>query len=169
MSRFDIEESLRRAKRRLGPRTGMPRKPRSDRGRSRLHPRVYRIATEELSGLERPPIREIIARLNERCREAGLRAPSRATLYRLMDRIPVPTYGVGDLPEPVRAALYNLDASSRVPGHQLAFYCVNYGDLSAVSFAAGLPWLAIHQALRMPGYRKKSHGLLEAIAKARRI
>jgi hypothetical protein len=76
---------------------------------------------------------------------------------------------VSDLPEPVREALYNLDATSLVPGPQLAFYCFNYGDLAAVSFAAGLPWLDLYRALRMPGYRPKSRGLLEAVARVRGI
>jgi hypothetical protein len=86
-----------------------------------------------------------------------------------MTGLPVPTYRVGDLPAPVQDALYNLEPDSEVPAHQLAFYCVNYGDLEAVSFAAGLPWLAIYQALRMRGYRPKSRGLIEAVARARRI
>jgi hypothetical protein len=76
---------------------------------------------------------------------------------------------VRDLPPAVRSALYNFTPDCVVPGHQVAFYCANYGDLRALSFAAGLPWLAIHQALRLPGFRPKSRGPLEAIARARRI
>jgi len=83
--------------------------------------------------------------------------------------VPGPTWRVGDLPPAVRAALYNLAPESRVPGHQLAFSCFNYGDGRALSFAAGLPWLALYQALRLPGYRPKSRGLIEAVAHVRRI
>ena len=35
--------------------------------------------------------------------------------------------------------------------------------------AAGLPWLAIYQALKMRGFRRKSRGLAEAVARVRRI
>jgi hypothetical protein len=90
-------------------------------------------------------------------------------VYKLLDKLSTPTYRLADLPSAVVAALYNLVPTSNVPGHQLAFYCFNYGDLSAVSFAAGLPWLALHQARRMPGYRPRSRGLLEAVVRARGI
>jgi hypothetical protein len=49
----------------------------------------------------------------------------------------------------------------------VVFYCFNTGDLAAMSFAAGLPWLALYQALRMPGHRPMCHALLEAAARAR--
>jgi len=112
---------------------------------------------------------EILERIGDGCRKRGLAPPSRATVYKLMARLPCSTRRVADLPVPVRAALYNLSAESEVPGHQVAFYCFNHGDARAVSFAAGLPWLAIYQALRLPGYRKKSRGLAEAVARARGI
>ena len=51
------------------------------------------------------------------------------------------------------AALYNLGPGARVPGRQLAFYCLNYGSLSAMSFAATLPWLDLHQARHVRGWR----------------
>jgi len=114
-------------------------------------------------------MRALLAQLRMKCERRGLTAPSRATTYKLLARLPVPTYRVADLPAAVQSALYNLQPESRVPAHQLVFYCVNYGDLEAVSFAAGLPWLAIYQALRMRGYRPRSRGLLEAVARARRI
>jgi len=112
---------------------------------------------------------EVLRRLDERCRASGKRTPSRATVYALMNRTPTPRLRVRDLPGAVRAALYNLDPASEVPSHQVAFYCFNYGDLEAVSFAAGLPWLALHQARRLLGFRAKSRGLLEAVALARGI
>ncbi len=56
-----------------------------------------------------------------------------------------------------------------VPGPQLAFYCLNYGGIGAISFAAGLPWLALYQAALIPGWRRRSGGLLEAIRRVRGI
>ncbi len=103
----------------------------------------------------------------ERCRHAGLKPPSRATVYRLLTTLPTPVYRVADLPEAVRHALYNLGPESEVPAHQVAFYCFNYGDVAAMSFASGLPWLALYQAARMRGHRDRSRGLLEAVARAR--
>ena len=67
------------------------------------------------------------------------------------------------------SALYNLAPESEVPAHQVAFYCFNYGDLAAASFAAGLPWLALYQAARLPGWRARSRGLLEATLRVRNI
>lgn len=114
-------------------------------------------------------MREMLRDIEDRCTSRGLAPPSRATVYRLMASLACPTYRVGDLPGPVRRALYNLGPGSEVPGHQVAFYCFNYGEIAAVSFASGLPWLALYQALRLPGYRKKSRGLIEAAAAARGI
>lgn len=110
---------------------------------------------------------DALAAIALRCRREGLRAPSRATVYKLLDVLPSGSYRVRDLPPPVRECLYNLDAGGEVPGHQLAFYCFNYGSLAAVSFASGLPWLALHQALRLPGWRARCRGLAEAAARAR--
>jgi hypothetical protein len=170
MSPFDLELSLTNAKRRVGgtPRTSS-RRPRSDRGRSRLDDRVLAALTEALSGQERPSMAEILVQIGERCRREGIEPPARATVYKLLKSIPTPAYRVSSLPPRVRHALYNLGSGSVVPAHQLAFYCFNYGDLAAVSFAASLPWLAIHQALRLKGYRAKSRGLVEAVARARGI
>lgn len=95
--------------------------------------------------------------------------PSRATVYKLLATLPTPRFNVAGLPSPVRNALYNLTDDTAVPAHQLAFYCFNYGDLAATSFAAGLPWLALYQAARMPGYRSRSRGLIEAVMRSRGI
>jgi hypothetical protein len=170
MSSFDLQESLRRARRRLGA-TGLEatRAPRADRGISRLPPEVLETVAELLSGRERPRMRDLLADLRARCRDRGLQPPARATVYKLMGSLPTPSLRVGSLPAPVQTALYNLDPESEVPAHQVAFYCFNYGDVRAVSYAAGLPWLAIYQALRLPGYRPKSRGLVEAVARVRRI
>jgi len=114
-------------------------------------------------------MRDLLRAIDARCRGRGLGAPSRATVYKLMATLPGDTLRIRDLPAPAQRALYNLAPESEVPTHQVAFYCFNYGDLRAVSFAAGLPWRAIYQALRMRGYRRKSRGLVEAVARARRI
>jgi hypothetical protein len=47
------------------------------------------------------------------------------------------------------------------------FYCLNYGSLAAMSFAAGLPWLDLHQARHLRGWRPRSRGLLDAVLRAR--
>lgn len=112
---------------------------------------------------------ELLERIAEHCRKQRLAPPSRATVYKLLGTLPTPAYRVAELPPAVRSALYNLEPESEVPGHQVAFYCFNYGDVSAVSFAAGLPWLALYQARRLPGYRAKSRGLLDAVTRVRGI
>jgi hypothetical protein len=124
---------------------------------------------KELSGYDRPPMAAVSKRLSDFCHREGLRTPSRATVYKLLATLPAPTYRFEELPGPVQEALYNLGPSGDIPGHQLAFYCFNYGNLAAASFAAGLPWIAISQALRLPGYRAKSRGLIEAVAQVRGI
>ena len=110
-----------------------------------------------------------MAELADHCAKTGLRAPARATVYEAMARTPARSYAIAELPAAAREALYNLSPTGRVPGHQLAFYCLNYGGLEAVSFAAGLPWLALYQAARLPGWRKRSRGLLDAIRRVRGI
>ena len=73
------------------------------------------------------------------------------------------------MPPWVRGALYNFDDESLVPEAQIAFYCFNYGDLRAMSYAAGLPWLALYQAVRTPGWRPKSRGVALAVLRVRGI
>lgn len=110
-----------------------------------------------------------MASLAEHCSKHGLRPPARATIYQSFDSIPARAFRIPDLPPAARETLHNLSADGDVPGHQLAFYCLNYGGLEAISFAAGLPWLALHQAARLPGWRPRSRGLLEAIRRVRGI
>ncbi len=114
-------------------------------------------------------MRDLLADIGDRCRARGFEPPSRATVYKLMATLPGPALRVAELPAPVRAALYNQAPETEVPAHQVAFYCFNYGDRRAVSYAAGLPWLAIYQALKTRGFRRKSRGLAEAVARVRRI
>lgn len=127
------------------------------------------VLTDLLAGLERPAMDELLLALAARCRQRRARAPSRATVYEYMARGPGHRYPVGELPPDIVAVLYNLSTESTIPGHQLAFYCLNYGGTKALSFAAGLPWLDLYQAARMRGWRSKSRGVLEAIRRVRRI
>lgn len=108
-------------------------------------------------------------RIADLCAEHALKTPARATLYNAFSRIDGHEYDISRLPLAVARTLYNLAPHGRVPGHQLAFHCVNYGSLEAVSFAAGLPWLDLYQARRLRGWRPRSRGLLTAIMRVRRI
>lgn len=167
MSQFDLQQSLLRAEKRLGERGA--RKRREDRGEARLHPEVAGRLEELLQSQDRVPVRTILKDLGEFCEQRGLRCPARATIYQWMAQLQPRRYLVAELPAAVRETLYNLSDDALVPGHQLAFHCLNYGSLEAVSFAAGLPWLALYQATRLRGWRSRSRGLLEAICRARRI
>jgi hypothetical protein len=122
-----------------------------------------------LAGYEFPGVKQVLSDLRQRCGENRLPCPSRATVYKLMQQLPGETYPVADLPPVVRAALYNQSVDATVPGHQLAFYCFNYGALGAIHYAAGMPWLPLYQAYRMRGWRPKSRGLLKAVLLARGI
>ncbi len=105
--------------------------------------------------------------VSERCLSAGLKPPARASLYNALARLDGHTDSVATLPPLVVDALYNIAPDGRVPGHQLAFYCFNYGSLGAISYAAGLPWLDLYQARRMRGWRPRSFGLLLAVMRRR--
>lgn len=170
MGVFDLAASIRRAEQRIGSPAREPaRLSRSDRGRSRLDPRVLAAVAEAFSGHDRPGMAEALAEIRRRCRQEGLRPPSRATVYKLLDTLPTRSYRFRDLPSAVQDALYNLAPGSEVPGHQVGFYGFNYGDVAAMSWVSGLPWLAIHQALKTPGWRARSRGLAEAVARTRGI
>jgi hypothetical protein len=166
---FNIQSSIDRATVRLKSAPAGGRRPRSDRGASRVDPRVLGWLAEATSGHDRPRMSDVLAQVAGQCRQHGLKPPSRATAYKLLATLPTTTYRHTTLPAAVRNALYNLDDASEVPAHQVAFYCFNYGDLSAISFAAGLPWLALYQAGRLPGYRARSRGLLDAVMRARGV
>ena len=120
-------------------------------------------------GQDRPSMSVLQRRLSERCAAEGIKPPVRASLYSALARIEGHSYAIADLPAPVASALYNLSPVDRVPGHQLAFYCFNYGSLPAISYAAGLPWLNLYQARRLRGWRPRSAGLLAAVMRARSI
>jgi hypothetical protein len=164
MSAFDLQRAQQRAEARLARTSLRPR--RSDAGRSRLSPRVQRLLAALLRGQDKPPMKRVLAELARRSTEP---APSRATVYQFMTRLPTPTRRVAELPASVQHALYNLNADALVPEAQIAFYCFNYGDVGAFSFAASLPWLALYQAVRMRGWRPRSRGPLLAVMRARGI
>lgn len=103
------------------------------------------------------------------CEVHKLACPSRAWLYHHMAIVDGHSYQFGDLPAPVRSCLYNLSDKAAVPGHQLVFYCFHYGGLTALCFAAGLPWLDLYQAARAPGWRPRTRGMLLAVLRARGI
>jgi hypothetical protein len=101
------------------------------------------------------------------CAREGIRPPSRGSQYAAFDSMDGHTYEISTLPSAVVECLYNLPPQGPVPGRQLVFYCLNYGALAAMSFAAGLPWLDLHQARRLRGWRPRSRGLLTAVLRAR--
>lgn len=167
MSVFDLDGSMERAKALLGDRP--PRRLRQDRGRSRLAPELLAELQRSLASQERPSVATVSSHLKAFADARGLRPPSRATLYQFMSRTPAGRYPIAALPATVRATLYNLSDDGEVLGHQLVFYCFNYGDLEARSFASGLPWLALYQAVRMRGWRRRSRTLLMEVLTARGI
>jgi hypothetical protein len=166
MSAFNLNESMARF---ASHSEGLTARLRTDRGRSRLDPRLHEELARELLVQERPSISELLERLRRFAREHGIRPPARATLYELMDNLEVPDYAVAELPEAVRATLHNIDPEGRIPGPQLVFHCFSYGTLAAVSWAAALPWLTLRQASRRRGWRGPSRGLLESVLLARGI
>jgi hypothetical protein len=162
---FDLDESQARARLRLG--AAGSRRRRSDAGRSRLAPELLAELRSLALTAERPSMTAAHRRIGELARERGLRPPSRAALYAALSSLEGSRHEVARLPPRVRQALYNLAPDAVVPGHQLAFYCFNYGSVAAASFAAGLPWLDLYQAARARGWRPRSRGLLLAALKAR--
>lgn len=164
---FDINRSQRQAKKRLARVSS--RRRRSDAGRSRLPKVVLAELRAAALGDDRPSMAALQRLVSERCRSAGLKPPVRASLYNALARLDGHLYSVATLPPPVVDALYNIASDGRVPGHQLAFHCFNYGSLAAISYAAGLPWLDLYQARRLRGWRPRSLGLLLAVMRRRGI
>jgi hypothetical protein len=164
---FDITESQREARGRLD-RTSKRRR-RSDAGRSRLPAAVLAELRAAALGPERPSMGALQRQIAAACATKGLRPPARASLYNSFSAIDGHSYSVAALPPAVVEALYNLPPTGTVPGHQLAFYCLNYGSLAAVSYAASLSWLDLYQARRLRGWRPRSRGLLAAITHVRGI
>jgi hypothetical protein len=119
--------------------------------------------------MNRPSMAALQRRIADLSTATGRRPPSRAALYNALSRVEGRSYDVSQLPPPVIDALHNLAPAGTVPGHQLVFCCFNHGSLAAVSFAAGLPWLDLHQAAHLRGWRPRSWGLLEAVMRVRGI
>lgn len=166
---FDLEASVARAERRLASPVRARRKTRSDLGSTRLPGELARLLTRYANQQERPAMKEVLESLAATADRHGLRMPSRTTVYRFFD-VAVPSgLRTDTLPPAVSDALYNLDGTARIPAPQVVFYCFNYGTPRAMSFAAGLPWLALHQARRIRGWRSRSRALLEAVTRNRGI
>ena len=163
MSEFTLEASVRRADRRLGRGTR-----RADLGRSRLPPAVDAELERLLSSIDRPQMTAVHRELASFCRRNGLRVPSRSTIYNALERIAPPSFHKDALPEFVRRTLHNVGGGP-IPGDRIAFAAFNYGDTRALSWAAGLPWLCLHRADGLGGWRPKSHALLRAVLFARGI
>jgi hypothetical protein len=167
MPAFDLAASVDRARRRFG--SGGARQRRSDAGKLRLPAATVALLRPLLLDQGRPRMVDLQRELAAACQRRGLKAPARATLYACLALVEPHGYRVVDLPRHVQGALYNLDVSATVPGHQLAFYCFNHGDLAAISYAAGLPWLDLFQAAKLGGWRPRSRGLLQAVLQLRHI
>lgn len=115
--------------------------------------------------------------LQQLSRRLGVAPPARGTLYNAIARAEPPMYSTRELPRAVREALYNssaADASASessavalVPGDQVVFYCFNYGDVRAISYGAGMPWLCLVRAATRRGFRPKSLALLRAVMAVR--
>lgn len=169
MSGFDLSTSLERLEARFERPRGVGT--RSDRGQSRLDPAVERHIRVLLLTQEKPSLVDAQRRLKTYCERRGLTVPSRATLYNAIDRVVLPSVSVDELPKAVRSALYNLELreGDAVAMDHLALYAFNYGDARALSFAAGLPWLALLRASKLTGWRPKSRALLNAVMGERGI
>lgn len=111
---------------------------------------------------ERPSITAVHEALGKRCRGLRIRPPSRATIYNALDRVEPPLYDAGELPPSVQACLHNV-GKRNIPGAQVVFAAMNYGEPRALSFAAGMPWPCLRRASMLPGFRPKSLALLRAI------
>ena len=168
MSGFNFADSLEAAAVRFEGR-GSSRNTRSDRGKSRLNPEVQALLRRLLLVQERPSMSAVRRQLEEACSQRGLATPARATIYQWLDTLVAPGYRIEELPAAVRVTLHNVDPHGSIPGPQLAFHCFNYGRVEAMSWAAGLPWLALHQAARKRGWRPGSRGVFEAVLAARGI
>ncbi len=143
---------------------------RSDRGRSRLAPALEAKlqALLDAAGLERPGASAVSRELAEFCRRIRVAPPSRGSVYNALTRIVPPSYARDTLPEAVQRTLHNV-GGEEVPGSQIVFAAFNYGDTSAISYAAGLPWSCLYVASRLRGWRPKSRALLRAVTTYRRI
>jgi len=168
MSAFNFDETMERVQRRATTR----RKPRRDRGSSRLHPQVEAWLCGLLSVREKPSFSVVQRELRAKCEAEELPGPTRTSIYNAARRVPVPSLRWDELPEAVTTSLYNLapdDADDTIPGDQVVFYAFNYGAPRALSYASGLPWICLARANARRGWRPKSHSLLRAVMRFRGI
>jgi hypothetical protein len=164
---FSLTDSMARAETRLG-KGGAARRKRSDRGGSRLVPKVEAKLRALLGAHDLPPILDVHRHVISWCKKARLAPPSRATLYNAIERVEPPTYETSKLPDSVRACLHNV-GGEHVSGAHVVFAAFNYGDTRALGFAAGLPWACLHRAASIPGFRPKSLALLRSVMRYRGI
>jgi hypothetical protein len=162
---FDLSASLKSAEARFGKQ--QPGRRRSDRGKHRMAAETMARLAKVLGAHERVPMRQVMAALAAPGRQRRRRSPSRAVIYQFMAHTPLHFFALQELPREVREALYNLAGETRVPAPQVVFYCFNHGTVSAMSFAAGLPWIDLYQAERMRGWRPASLALLRSVTRAR--
>jgi hypothetical protein len=118
---------------------------------------------------DKPSMVSVRRSLSRFCREHACREPSRATLYNAIERVPSPSYSLSALPPHVRRCLHNLDEDAIVPGPQVAFAVFNRGESAALSWAAGMPWVCLKAARKLPGFRPKSRALLDAVLRFRGV
>ncbi len=163
----DLATSQARAAARLARAPAGPRRKRADAGR-------LRFAAQVVAELGRLAFAEDLApdaaleQLRVFCRKHRQRCPSRASVYQMLRKLPLPSLRMARLPASVTAALYNLEGVDEVPADQVAFCCFNFGDTAAMSFASGLPVIALTRALAMRGWRPKSRSVAEAVLRVRR-
>src|SRR5688572_11939716 len=101
MSAIDLDESLARVRQRLATKAPPAAGRRRDRGSSRLSPEVERHLGVLLGRQERPSFVELHRELAAFCRERGLRAPARSSLYNAVERVAVPVVPWSTLPREV--------------------------------------------------------------------
>jgi hypothetical protein len=118
---------------------------------------------------DRPAMRDVRAALGRYCARRRQPCPSRATLYNAIARARPPRYPMQHLPDHVRATLFNLADDAVVPGERVVLCAFNHGGTRALSFAANLPWLCLHRAATLSGWRPKSLALLRAVMRERGI
>jgi hypothetical protein len=162
MSIFDLTASVERAASRLARR-------RADAGHSRLPAELEAELGRLLGTVDKPSMLSVRRSVSRFCRDRGLREPSRATLYNAIERVPSPAYSLLALPPHIRRCLHNLDDDAIVPGPQVAFAVFNRGESAALSWAAGMPWLCLKAAMKLPGFRPKSRALLDAVLRYRGV
>ncbi len=162
----NIDASLARAAARMAA-ASSSRQARAETARPRVHASVLKKLSVWLyeNELGMP---EVVRRVRALYRDRGGPAPSRAAVHEWARAVPSPSVDVASLPASARNALYNLAGTPEVPIDQVAFYCFNYGDTLAISYAAALPRAVLGRALRVPGWRPKSRALAEAVLLTRK-